>query len=159
MATPKAAIDAWPRCCLDSTTAVPHEGDTGRARSTADAERNTPAVALSRADCSWRALLMAGAQPVPAESWQPQSLVQPRQGLAIIRRDSSRVYVALEGGVSGGGHGHPDRLSLTLQTGRQRWLDDPGTGSYVERTLHWYPEHPRASCTTGERGVSIDWRS
>lgn len=114
------------------------QGDTGRARSTADAERNTPAVALSRADCSWRALLMAGAQPVPGESWQPQSLVQPRQGLAIIRRDSSRVYVALEGGVSGGGHGHPDRLSLTLQTAAQRWLDDPGTGSYVERTLHWY---------------------
>lgn len=114
------------------------EGDTGRARSTADAERNTPAVALSRADCSWRALLMAGAQPVPGDAWQPQSLVQPRQGLAIIRRDAARVYVALEGGVSGGGHGHPDRLSLTLQTGAQRWLDDPGTGSYVERTLHWY---------------------
>ena len=34
--------------------------DTGRARSTADAERNTPPSALTRADLSWRALLDGG---------------------------------------------------------------------------------------------------
>ncbi|AMW05145.1 heparinase II/III domain-containing protein [Gemmatimonas phototrophica] len=113
-------------------------GASGRAQSTADAERNRDAVALTRADCSWRALLMANAQPAPEARWMPGSVLQPQQGLAVIRRDAARVYVALEGGVSGGGHGHPDRLSLTLQTGEDRWLDDPGTGSYVERTLHWY---------------------
>jgi hypothetical protein len=29
-------------------------------------------------------------------------------------------------------------LHLTLQHGAQRTLNDPGTGSYVDRTLHWY---------------------
>jgi hypothetical protein len=60
------------------------------------------------------------------------------QGLAIIRRDEGRTYVALDYGASGGGHGHPDRLNVLLADGATRWLDDPGTGSYVERTLHWY---------------------
>ena len=113
-------------------------GETGRAVSTADAERNRPAVSLTRADCSWRALLMATADPVTSGTWAAGSLVQPRQGLAVLRREQGQVYVALEGGVSGGGHGHPDRLALTLQRGPDRCLDDPGTGSYVERTLHWY---------------------
>ena len=113
-------------------------GDSGRAISTADAERNRPPVALTRADGSWRALLMANAAPVPSASWTPGSVLQPRQGLAVLRREAGTVYVALDGGEQGGGHGHPDRLALTLQRGATRLLDDPGTGSYVERTLHWY---------------------
>ncbi len=109
-----------------------------RARSTADAERNEAPSALSRADLSWRSLLMASARPVPAASWAPDSVLLASQGLAVLRREHGHVYVALEGGHSGSGHGHPDRLALTLQTGPERWLQDPGTGSYVERTLHWY---------------------
>ncbi|WP_396204420.1 heparinase II/III family protein [Gemmatimonas sp.] len=108
-----------------------------RACSTADAARNGPPTQLSRADCSWRALLVAAAAPVPAGAWAPTSLVQPAQGLAVLRREQAQVYVALEGGVTGGGHGHPDRLGLTLQIGAQRILDDPGTGSSVERVSHW----------------------
>jgi hypothetical protein len=109
-----------------------------RARSTADAERNEAPAALTRADLSWRSVLMASARPVPPAAWAPASVLLPAQGLAVLRREHGRVYVALEGGHSGSGHGHPDRLALTLQTGRERWLQDPGTGSYVERTLHWY---------------------
>ena len=48
------------------------------------------------------------------------------------------LYVALDYGHSGGGHGHPDRLNLLLADGDVRWLDDLGTGSYVEPSLHWY---------------------
>ncbi len=109
-----------------------------RARSTADAERNEAPAALSRADVSWRSVLMASPQPVPAAHWTPKSALLPSQGLAVLRREHGQVYAALEGGHSGSGHGHPDRLALTLQTGAERWLQDPGTGSYVERTLHWY---------------------
>ncbi|MBL0173116.1 MAG: heparinase II/III family protein [Gemmatimonadaceae bacterium] len=112
--------------------------ETGRWRSTADAERNTPASALTRADLSWRALLMADGPPPPNLTMPVESVCLPAQGLAVIRRDAGRVYVALEGGQLGGGHGHPDQLALTLQTGPARWLDDPGTGSYVEAELHWY---------------------
>jgi hypothetical protein len=111
---------------------------TARARSTADAERNEAPSSLSRADLSWRSILMASAQPVPNASWAPASVLLPSQGLAVLRREHGQVYVALEGGHSGSGHGHPDRLALSLHTGPERWMQDPGTGSYVERTLHWY---------------------
>ena len=141
---PVADVSAFPRA--------------GRRFSTADAERHDAPGPLSRADLSWRALLMAdehavaasvvasvqgvsdsagalrGTSDVPALP----SACLPSQGLTVIRRDGGQVYVALEGGETGGGHGHPDRLALTLQTNAERWLDDPGTGSYVERTLHWY---------------------
>lgn len=106
--------------------------------STADAERNEPAGSLSRADLSWRALLMARAELPSARDWSPGSVCLTSQGLAVIRRNEGQLYVALEGGHTGGGHGHPDRLALTVQQGHERLLEDPGTGSYVERKLHWY---------------------
>jgi hypothetical protein len=56
----------------------------------------------------------------------------------VLRRDGGRLYVALDYGHSGGGHGHPDRLNLLLADGDVRWFDDPGTGSYVDPSLHWY---------------------
>ncbi len=112
--------------------------ETQRWRSTADAERNAPPARLTRADLSWRALLAADEAPPPAAPWVQGSGCLPAQGLAVIRRDSARTYVALEGGHSGGGHGHPDRLALTLQSDDARWLQDPGAGSYTDRSLHWY---------------------
>jgi hypothetical protein len=60
----------------------------------------------------------------------------PEQGLAILR-DGDR-YASLECGAYGGGHGHPDRLHLTLHAGGVHWLADPGTGSYVSPSLFWY---------------------
>ena len=111
---------------------------TARSCSTADVERNGAPSTLTRADLSWRALLAANLEAPPQKSWQPGSVFLPVQGLSVIRREGARVYVALEGGQIGGGHGHPHQLALTLQTDRARWLNDPGTGSYVERTLHWY---------------------
>ena len=112
--------------------------DTGRRVSTADAERNTVATSLTRADLSWRALLMANADSAPVGEWTCASGALREQGLAVLRRERARVYVALEGGHTGGGHGHPDALALTLQAGDARWLQDPGTGSYTEHALHWY---------------------
>jgi hypothetical protein len=60
------------------------------------------------------------------------------QGIAVLRRDHGRLYAALDYGHSGGGHGHPDRLNLLLVHGSERWLDDMGTGSYVDPSLYWY---------------------
>lgn len=114
-------------------------GDTGRARSTADIERDEPACALARSDLGWRTLVCARSELLPiATDVADQSVVLPSQGLAVLRGDEGRIYVALEAGHTGGGHGHPDRLGLTLQDGTHRILEDPGAGSYVERTLHWY---------------------
>ena len=112
--------------------------DTGRSRSTADAERSEPATALTRADLSWRALLCMDIERTESLPGSRTACVFRRRGWLCCGRDHGRTYVALEGGHTGGGHGHPDRLALTVQRDRSRWLEDPGTGSYVDRSLHWY---------------------
>ena len=66
------------------------------------------------------------------------SLTIASQGYTVHRREGGRAYVALDWGESGGGHGHPDRLNLVVAHGASRWLDDMGTGSYVDPSLHWY---------------------
>jgi hypothetical protein len=111
---------------------------TGRSASSADVERNTHASALARADLSWRALLFAKPTLPAREPLAPRSVLLDAQGIAVFRRDAGRAYAALDYGHSGGGHGHPDRLNLLLVHDDVRWLDDFGTGSYVDRSLHWY---------------------
>jgi hypothetical protein len=69
------------------------------------------------------------------------SIYLPSQGLAILRHGDR--YASLECGSAGGGHGHPDRLHLTVHASGIHWLPDPGTGSYVDRSLFWYRD-PRA---------------
>ena len=111
---------------------------TGRDISTAEVERNLPATKLARSDLGWRSLLLASPVLRVARAEPPKSLLLEGQGYAILRRAEGVVYVALDYGHSGGGHGHPDRLNLQLAQGTVRWLDDMGTGSYVDPTLHWY---------------------
>ncbi|HVZ76860.1 MAG TPA: heparinase II/III family protein [Gemmatimonadaceae bacterium] len=113
-------------------------GDTGRRTSSAEAERQSPPVQLSRADLGWKSLLFAREVLPPAGTARWPSVALEGQGIAVIRRDAGQVYVALDYGQSGGGHGHPDRLNLLFSHGATRWLDDLGTGSYVDRSLHWY---------------------
>ena len=94
-------------------------------------------VRRSRADLSWWALLtMAPALPAQPAAWSGRSRLMEQQGLAILRRGDR--YTSLECAGGGGGHGHPDRLHLTLHAGGVHWLPDPGTGSYVSRDLFWY---------------------
>ena len=117
--------------------AVPRAA-TGRAASSADVERNLAATGLTRFDLSWRALLLAREALPPLVPIALRSDLLPAQGFGMLRRDDGALYVALDFGHSGGGHGHPDRLNLLLVDGTTRWFDDPGTGSYVDRSLHWY---------------------
>jgi hypothetical protein len=112
--------------------------DTGRWRSTAEAERNEPASALSRADLGWRSLLFAREVLPPLDRASMPSALLDAQGIAVFRRERGAGYAALDYGHHGGGHGHPDRLNLLLAQGAWRILDDMGTGSYVDPTLHWY---------------------
>jgi Heparinase II/III-like protein len=91
----------------------------------------------TRADLSWWSLLeMTPSMPDATGGWAPGSVLLEQQGLAILR-DGTR-YASLEVGRYGGGHGHPDRLHLTLHAQGQHWMADPGTGSYVGRDLFWY---------------------
>ena len=91
----------------------------------------------SRRALSWWALLrMPPTLPADAAPWSPASVLLESQGLAVLRAGTR--YVSLECGPFGGGHGHPDRLHLTLHADGVHWLADPGTGSYVTRDLFWY---------------------
>ena len=74
--------------------------------------------------------------PRARATWRPGNTLLESQGLAILRRGDR--YASLECGAYGGGHGHPDRLHLTLHANGRHWLPDPGTGSYVARDLFWY---------------------
>jgi hypothetical protein len=112
--------------------------DTGRARTSADVERNLSGTALTRADLGWRSLLFARPELPTLQAEPLGTVLLDAQGLAVFRRERERVYVALDYGTSGGGHGHPDRLNVLLSDGPTRWLDDMGTGSYVDPSLHWY---------------------
>ena len=112
--------------------------ESERWRSSADVERNGPPSALTRADLNWRALLHARAELPPLKALPPESALLEAQGIAVFRRSAGRLYAALDYGHSGGGHGHPDRLNVLLVDETRRWLDDAGTGSYVDPTLHWY---------------------
>src|SRR5690606_41665808 len=62
----------------------------------------------------------------------------PGTGVAVLRSDDGADYASLEYGHYGGGHGHPDRLHLTLFAGGVHWLLDPGTGWYHVPELGWY---------------------
>lgn len=96
-----------------------------------------PPARRTRADLSWWSLLeMAPALDTADGGWQPRSVYLPSQGLAVLRHGD--VYASLESGAYGGGHGHPDRLHLTVHARGVHWLPDPGTGSYVTPDLFWY---------------------
>jgi hypothetical protein len=96
-----------------------------------------PRERTSRTDLSWWMLLAMAPTLEPAEEpWSPASALLPSQGLAVLRAGDR--YVSLECGDAGGGHGHPDRLHLTVHADGVHWLPDPGAGSYVERDLFWY---------------------
>ncbi len=96
-----------------------------------------PPARRSRSDLSWWMLAtMAPDLPGADQTWEPASALLPDQGVAILRQGNR--YASLECGAYGGGHGHPDRLHLTLHAGGVHWLADPGTGSYVAPDLVWY---------------------
>ncbi len=127
------------RAALASLYAAwPDAGDSGRWSSTADAERNQRGVRLTRADCSWRALLLARLELPSLEGATPHTELLEGQGLAVFRRESGNLWVGLDYGDPGDGHGHPDRLNLVIATDQRRLLDDVGTGSYTSPTLAWY---------------------
>ena len=92
---------------------------------------------VSRSTLSWWSLLEMLPELPPAEApWEPHSVLMESQGLAVLR--GPERYVSLECGPYAGGHGHPDRLHVTLHANGVHWLPDPGTGQYVTRDLFWY---------------------
>jgi hypothetical protein len=89
-----------------------------------------------RTDLSWWVAPAIPLGPPRALPREAGSVLLVDQGLAVLRRGDR--YASLECGPRVPGHGHPDRLHLTVHAGDQPWLPDQGTGSYVDRSLLWY---------------------
>ncbi len=89
-----------------------------------------------RTHLSWWMLLSMVPELPAGATWTPASTLLESQGLALLRNGDR--YASVECGEYGGGHGHPDRLHLTLHARGVHWLADPGTGSYVTPDLPWY---------------------
>ncbi len=104
----------------------------------AEQEQNRPATTLDRSLLGWKALLWMDPDPPVARStdWHAGNCLLPQAGVAVLRPSSTR-YASVECGDRVAGHGHPDALHLTLFWDRPLF-NDPGTGSYVSRQLHWY---------------------
>ncbi len=102
-----------------------------------DAPVDPAPTSHSRRQLSWWSLLeMLPELPASGSPTALPSVFLEGQGLAVLRIGGR--YASLECGATGGGHGHPDRLNLTLHGDGVYWLPDLGTGSYVTRELFWY---------------------
>ena len=77
-----------------------------------DAGEPAAPATRARTDLSWWALLEMVPSLPEGAPWSPGSVLMADQGLAVLR--NPRRYASLECGRFGGGHGHPDRLQLTL---------------------------------------------
>ncbi|MEK6609916.1 MAG: heparinase II/III family protein [Gemmatimonadota bacterium] len=116
---------------------APRDGAEGEVT---EVERAEPAAGIRRDRLGWKALLwMAPELPAAApDEWKPATVHLEATGLAIFRGNGDARYVSLDYGEPGGGHGHPDRLNLTVHANGIPWLVDFGTGSYVSPDLAWY---------------------
>jgi hypothetical protein len=75
----------------------------------------------------------------------------PGAGVAVLRQGAGREAACLfvDFGPHGGGHGHPDKLGITLFAAGREWLLDPGRLSYSHR------EHLTWSKTTAAHNTVV----
>lgn len=95
----------------------------------------------NREELGWRAFLYCKEElpDLDIDQLRPEeSEKMPGTGVAVLRREKGQVYVSIEYGHYGGGHGHPDRLHLNLYDQEKLWFLDPGTGWYHVPELSWY---------------------
>jgi hypothetical protein len=68
---------------------------------------------------------------------EPESYLFGQTGYGVLR--SKNKTVVLKYGSSGGGHGHPDKLSISVHNGKSEILPDLGTCAYgIPDYLNWY---------------------
>jgi hypothetical protein len=112
------------------------DGADVRLTELAEQEQNRPAARQRRDRLGWKALLWMRPDDPRLDGPSAASRLLETQGIAVLR-PAPQQAVSLECGRRVGGHAHPDRLHLSVF-----WdgplLADFGTGSYVQRSLHWY---------------------
>jgi hypothetical protein len=90
---------------------------------------------------------------VPTDEFAPAVACDllPGAGVAVLRQGAGREAACLfvDFGPHGGGHGHPDKLGITLFAAGREWLLDPGRLSYSHR------EHLTWSKTTAAHNTVV----
>jgi hypothetical protein len=86
---------------------------------------------------------------------ETNSIDLPDVGLSILRagKDAEQACVFLDYGEHGGGHGHNDKLNITLFAGGREWLLDPGRLSYSHKEYKTWVKH-----TVAHNTVVVDER-
>src|SRR5262249_41180319 len=68
----------------------------------------------------------------------PQTKEFPAGGVYLMGAAEPRPQLlTIDAGPQGtgrSGHGHADALTITFSAGGRRWLEDPGSGSYMQKT-------------------------
>ena len=100
--------------------------------------------------------------PTAKPQWplETKSLDLADVGLAILRAGNNtdptkaeQACVFLDYGQHGGGHGHNDKLNITLFAGGREWLLDPGRLSYSHKEYKTWVKH-----TVAHNTVVVDER-
>lgn len=80
------------------------------------------------------------------------SYVLAQTGFGVLRDGGKSVV--LKYGPSGGGHGHPDKLSISIHNGKSEIIPDLGTSAYgVPDYLKWY------KTTLSHNTVTVDFKN
>lgn len=84
--------------------------------------------------------LLFGADKLPKPEPMPaKSLIHADSGYAILKSSDNQKQLILKYGPHGGGHGHPDKLAITLWANGQRLSPDLGTPGYgISMNNSWY---------------------
>ena len=126
------------------------DGEDAGLTELAEQEQNRPAARQRRDRLGWKALLWMRPEDPRSNGSPAASRLLEAQGIAVLR-PAARQVVSVACGRRVGGHAHPDRLHLSVF-----WdgplLADFGTGSYVQRSLHWY-RSTLAHNAPGETGI------
>ena len=103
-------------------------------------ERYRAVLSSGRRDSD--AALLYGMPDVEGEARSaPPSANYPASGYAVLNAGTGpdAVWLCLDYGPHGGGHGHPDKLGFVLYAFGSVLAPDPGTTSYgVPLQAHWY---------------------
>jgi len=92
---------------------------------------------------------LLGPEAKPESPFEAKSVDLGDVGLAILRAGtgSDQTCVFFDYGPHGGGHGHYDKLNITLFSNGREWLLDPGRLSYSHKEYKTWVKHTVAHNT------------
>jgi hypothetical protein len=97
---------------------------------------------------------LLGPNAKPISPLETKTVDLPNIGLVILRagpdapdQAANQACVFLDYGPHGGGHGHYDKLGITLFAGGREWLLDPGRLSYSHKEYKTWVKHTAAHNT------------